>query len=38
MARKFAALIRHGDSQQLAGTPSAHQPFPLTGEGFAQGR
>jgi broad specificity phosphatase PhoE len=36
MARLFAALIRHGDYAQLANTPSAHQPFPLTGKGRAQ--
>jgi 2,3-bisphosphoglycerate-dependent phosphoglycerate mutase len=36
MAKIFAALIRHGDYQQLAETPSAHQPFPLTAKGFEQ--
>ena len=36
MARIFAVLIRHGGYQQLADTPSGHQLFPLTGEGFAQ--
>ena len=36
MARMYAALIRHGDYQQLADTPSAHQPFPLTGKGLVQ--
>ncbi|MES9965576.1 MAG: histidine phosphatase family protein [Candidatus Sedimenticola sp. 20ELBAFRAG] len=38
MPRVIAALIRHGDYQQLAETPSAHQPFPLTPEGEAQAR
>ncbi len=36
MPRLIAALIRHGDYQQLPETPSAHQPFPLTVEGEAQ--
>jgi len=36
MAKVIAALIRHGDYQQLADTPSAHQPFPLTKKGIAQ--
>ena len=36
MARLIAALIRHGDYQQLPDTPSAHQPFPLNSEGEAQ--
>lgn len=36
MARIIAALIRHGDYQQLADTPSAHQPFPLTNKGQRQ--
>jgi 2,3-bisphosphoglycerate-dependent phosphoglycerate mutase len=36
MARLFAALIRHGDYAQLANTPSAHQPFPLTDKGRDQ--
>ncbi|MCF7971648.1 MAG: phosphoglycerate mutase family protein [Methylococcaceae bacterium] len=36
MAKTIAALIRHGDYQQLLNTPSAHQPFPLTEKGFAQ--
>lgn len=38
MSRFFAALVRHGDYQQLAGAPSAHQPFPLNpaGEGHAR--
>lgn len=30
MPRAIAALIRHGDYRQLADTPSALQPFPLT--------
>ncbi len=34
--RVFAALVRHGDYQQLANTPSAHQPFQLTAKGFSQ--
>jgi broad specificity phosphatase PhoE len=38
MARLIAALIRHGDYRQLPGTPSAHQPFPLTSDGEAQAR
>ena len=33
MARLIAALIRHGDYQQVADTPSAHQPYPLNREG-----
>jgi broad specificity phosphatase PhoE len=33
MSRLIAALIRHADYQQLANTPSAHQPFPLTTAG-----
>ena len=36
MARLIAALVRHGDYHQLPDTPSAHQPWPLTGEGEAQ--
>jgi broad specificity phosphatase PhoE len=36
MARLIAALIRHGDYQQLPETPSAHQPFPLNSEGEIQ--
>lgn len=32
----IAALIRHGDYQQLPDTPSAHQPFPLTDIGVQQ--
>jgi 2,3-bisphosphoglycerate-dependent phosphoglycerate mutase len=33
MGRRIAAIIRHGDYHQLAGTPSAHQPFPLNASG-----
>lgn len=36
MARVIAALIRHGDYQQLIDTPSAHQPFPLNTRGVDQ--
>lgn len=36
MARVIAALIRHGDYQQLADAPSAHQPFPLNSTGIEQ--
>ncbi|MDX1334310.1 MAG: histidine phosphatase family protein [Gammaproteobacteria bacterium] len=36
MPRLIAALIRHGDYQQLPDTPSAHQPFPLTEKGREQ--
>ncbi len=38
MARLIIALIRHGDYQQLADTPSAHQPFALSEQGMAQSR
>jgi len=38
MARLIAALVRHGDYQQLPDTPSAHQPFPLNREGETQAR
>jgi len=38
MPRLIAALIRHGDYHQLAETPSAHQPFPLTSDGEVQAR
>ena len=38
MPRLIAALIRHGDSQQLPDTPSAHQPFALTATGEEQSR
>ncbi len=34
----IAALIRHGDYHQLAGAPSAHQPFPLNETGTQQAR
>ncbi|WP_428354092.1 histidine phosphatase family protein [Methyloprofundus sp.] len=37
MARVIAALIRHGDYQQLSDTPSAHQPFALNAKGLTQG-
>lgn len=36
MSRVLVALIRHGDYQQLANTPSAHQAYPLTNKGHAQ--
>ena len=38
MPRLIAALIRHGDYQQLPETPSAHQPFPLNAEGEVQAK
>ncbi len=38
MTRVIAALIRHGDYQQLPDTPSALQPFPLNTEGRAQAK
>ena len=38
MPKLIAAIIRHADYQQLPETPSAHQPFPLTGEGEVQAR
>jgi broad specificity phosphatase PhoE len=38
MPRLVAALIRHAEYQQLANTPSAHQPFPLTNKGRQQAR
>lgn len=38
MPRLIAAIIRHGDYHQLADTPSALQPFPLTDKGFRQAR
>ncbi|MCU7835871.1 MAG: phosphoglycerate mutase family protein [gamma proteobacterium symbiont of Taylorina sp.] len=34
MSRIIAALVRHGDYQQLENTPSAWQPFPLNKEGL----
>lgn len=33
MARTIAALIRHGEYQQQADTPSAQQPYALTAQG-----
>ncbi|MCU7906878.1 MAG: histidine phosphatase family protein [Candidatus Thiodiazotropha sp. (ex Epidulcina cf. delphinae)] len=36
MAKVIAALLRHGDYHQLADTPSALQPFPLTTDGIEQ--
>lgn len=36
MGRRIAAIIRHGDYHQLAGAPSAHQPFPLNADGEKQ--
>lgn len=36
MARLIAAIMRHGDYYQLANTPSALQPFPLTDQGCEQ--
>ncbi len=36
MSELIAVFIRHGDYQQLPDTPSAHQPFPLTGAGMRQ--
>ncbi len=38
MARKIAALIRHGDYHQLANVPSAHQPFALNKAGVEQAK
>lgn len=38
MGRLIAALIRHGEYQQLPETPSAHQPWPLNSEGESQAR
>ena len=38
MARLIAALIRHGDYQQMPDTPSAHQPWPLNSQGENQSR
>lgn len=38
MPRLIAAFIRHGQYHQLADTPSAHQPFPLTAKGLTQAR
>jgi broad specificity phosphatase PhoE len=36
VGRRIAALTRHADYQQLADTPSAHQPFGLTAKGVKQ--
>ena len=36
MGRLIAALVRHGDYQQLPDTPSAHQPYPLNSNGENQ--
>jgi broad specificity phosphatase PhoE len=36
MSRRIAAFIRHADYHQLADTPSALQPFGLTGKGIKQ--
>ena len=33
MGRRIAAIIRHGGYHQIAGAPSAHQPFPLNTDG-----
>ena len=33
MSRLILGFIRHGDYEQLADTPSAHQPFALTEQG-----
>lgn len=38
MPRLYAALIRHAEYRQLADTPSAHQPFPLTEAGMVQAK
>jgi 2,3-bisphosphoglycerate-dependent phosphoglycerate mutase len=38
MGRLLAALVRHGDYDQLPDTPSAHQPFPLVPRGEEQAR
>ncbi|MCB9752179.1 MAG: histidine phosphatase family protein [Myxococcales bacterium] len=36
--RVFAAILRHGEYEQPADTPSAHLPYPLTPRGEAQAR
>ncbi|MES9827397.1 MAG: histidine phosphatase family protein [Candidatus Thiodiazotropha sp.] len=36
MARLIAAILRHGEYHQLPDTPSALQPYPLTGIGSEQ--
>jgi len=33
MGRRIAAIVRHGDYHQMAGAPSAHQPYPLNTSG-----
>jgi len=38
MSKIYAALIRHGDYEQLIDTPSAYQPFALNDEGKEQAR
>ncbi|MDQ6964702.1 MAG: histidine phosphatase family protein [Mariprofundales bacterium] len=38
MSRQLVALIRHGAYHQLADTPSASQPFPLTESGIQHAR
>ncbi len=38
MSGVYLALVRHGDYRQLAGTPSAFQPFPLIREGERQAK
>jgi len=38
MARRIAAIIRHGDYHQLPGAPSAHQPFPINADGKSHER
>lgn len=38
VGRRVAAIIRHGDYQQIPGAPSAHQPFALTAAGEEQAR
>lgn len=36
MSQSIAILVRHGDFEKQADTPSAHQPFPLTAPGRSQ--
>ena len=36
MSRHIAAIVRHGEYNQLPDVPSAHQPFSLTDEGREQ--
>lgn len=38
MTKDYIALVRHGDYQQQADTPSALQPYPLTAVGEQQAR